>query len=373
MQGGLAAALASGSMPQAVFGLAEPAEGEELIPFLDPQPVNEGRSMVEWQTLRAWRTPDEDFFSVSHYGLPEKMPDPWTLEVTGLVDRPKSFTLDDLKARPRRERIMTLECSGNGVSDKFQGAIGNMGWAGTPLGPILKECGLKPEGIEIVFFAADQSVEKIRDNDYPQHFARSLSLDDAMDDRVLLCYEMNGKPLTFEHGHPVRLLVPGWYGIANVKWLTRIEVHDRRFMGKFMARDYVTLRGEKRGDETIWRETSVGRMNIKSMIGRVVRRKDGSIRVHGAAWNDGTPFKAVELKIDEGQWAATHIDRTNHEKYGWTFWSYDWNKPVPGKHTLVCRASDTKGRVQPTADDPRIALKKTYWEANEQLPREIEV
>src|SRR5207249_3297086 len=129
--------------------------------------------------------------------------------------------------------------------------------------------------------------EKIRAKDYPQNFARSLGIPDALQDNVLLAYEMNAEPLPKAHGAPVRLVVPGWYGIAWVKWLTRIELHDRRFMGRFMGRDYVTIRGEQHGDGVIWRETAVGKMNLKSMVARVVRRTDGVLKVSGAAWNDG--------------------------------------------------------------------------------------
>ena len=162
---------------------------------------------------------------------------------------------------------------------------------------------MEPGGIEVVFYGADEKTEKIKDNDYPQHFARSLSVKDALDDRILLAYEMDGKPLALEHGFPLRLIVPGWYGIAWVKWLRRIEVLDRRFMGRFMARDYVTIRGEEEADgEIIWRETSVTRLNVKSIVARVLRRPNGTLNIMAAAWSDGTPLKSVELKLDDRSW-----------------------------------------------------------------------
>ena len=161
-----------------------------------------------------------------------------------------------MKARPKREHIVTLECSGNGPAG---GLIGNTRWTGTPLAPILKEAGLHPEGIEVVFFAADSGPEKIRDVEYKQNFARSLSAEDAIKNNVLLCYEMNGQPLAKAHGGPVRLVPPGYYGGAWVKWINRIEVHNRKYENRFMARDYVAIRDEKHGDETIWRETSVAK------------------------------------------------------------------------------------------------------------------
>ena len=253
------------------------------------------------------------------------------------------------------------------------GAVGNARWTGTPLGPLLRECGLRKEGIEVVFFGADEKSEKIKDNDYLQNFARSLSTIDAMQDKIILAYEMNGKPLAPSHGFPLRLIVPGWYGVAWVKWLKRIEVQDRRFMGRFMARDYVTIRGEEGRNRTVWRETSVTRMNVKSIVARVVRKANGTLLVSGAAWTDGTPLRSVELKIDNGPWIGTQLNRKQQAKYGWTFWSYNWKKPEAGEHTLVSRATDENGTIQPAADDPRIKLKKTYYEANQQYPRKIRV
>ena len=131
-------------------------------------------------------------------------------------------------------------------------------WTGTPLADLLDECAPLKRGIEVVFFGMDQRTEKIREKEYPQNFARSMHITDTRRDDLLLCYEMNGEPLMKEHGFPLRLVVPGWYGISWVKWLNRIEILDRRYMSKYMAQEYVTLRGEKRGDKEIWRLTSVG-------------------------------------------------------------------------------------------------------------------
>ena len=329
--------------------------------------------MVRWDQLESWITPQEDFFSVKHYDIPQVDRENWRLEISGLVRRPRFFTLDELKVRPRRKYVATLECSGNGASEGFMGGIGNARWTGTPLAPILEECGVEPEGIEVVVFGMDQGSEKIRGNEYSQNFARSFSIQDATKETILLAYEMNDKPLPRRHGAPLRLAVPGWYGVAWVKWIQRIEVRDRRFMSRFMGRDYVTLRGERKGEQVIWRETSVGRMNLKSLVARVTRRRDGTVRVMGAAWNDGTPLKAVELKIDEGSWLPTQLGLGANSPHCWTFWSYVWKNPQPGEHTLVSRAIDVRGRIQPAADDPVIALKKTYWEANQQVPRRIKL
>jgi DMSO/TMAO reductase YedYZ molybdopterin-dependent catalytic subunit len=360
--------------PLSLFGFPNDESGAEVLPFLDPQPMDPGRRMIKWEDLQEWITPANDLFAVNHYGVVSEVDaSKWTLDVSGFVGRPQRFSLQEIQSRRRREITATIECSGNGAGVGFMGAVGNARWAGTPLGPLLKECSLLPQASEIVFFGQDEKKEKIRDQEYPQNFARSLSTEEAFKKEILLCWEMNGKPLTQGHGFPLRLVVPGWYGIAWVKWLNRIEVHDRRYMSKFMARDYVTIRGEERDGKTIWRETSVSHMNVKSLLGRVSRLKDGSIRITGAAWTDGTPLKRVELQIDDSPWIKVDLDRSRQSRYAWTFWSYEWKNPPPGEHTLVSRATDANGVVQPSKDDPAIKLKKTYWEANQQYPRRIKV
>ena len=374
MRGSLAA-VGAASLSSPLFSLALPPlqDDEAAVAFLDPQPVNPDRSMVIWKRLKSWITPQEDFFSVKHYGIPEVDSAKWSLGVNGLVSKPRSFTIEDLKARRRQEYTATLECSGNGASEGFMGAVGNAVWGGTALAPLLDECGVQPSGIEVVFFGTDQGTEKIRGNEYQQNFARSLSIQDARKEGVLLAYEMNGKPLLQAHGAPLRLIVPGWYGVAWVKWLDRIEIHDRRFLSRFMGRDYVTIRGEQQGDTIIWRETSVGKLNLKSIVARVTRTTNGDVRVMGAVWNDGTPLQSVQLRIDDGSWLNTELGQGLDSPHCWTFWSYVWKNPTAGEHTLVSRAIDMRGRSQPTAEDPTIALKKTYWEANQQVPRRIKL
>jgi DMSO/TMAO reductase YedYZ molybdopterin-dependent catalytic subunit len=346
------------------------AQGEQVIHFEDWKPFNPEKPGMPWDELTSWITPVEQLFAVAHYGYPQVDAAAWKLPIEGLVSRPGSLTLDALKKRPRKEHTATLECSGNSPAG---GLIGNARWAGTPLAPILKECGLKPEAVEVVFFAADEGTEKIRGGEYKQHFARSLPLADALQQHVLLGYEMNGQPLTSKHGAPVRLIVPGFYGIAWVKWLTRIEVHDRKYLGRFMGRDYVTIRGEKRGDEVIWRETSVGRMNLKSVVARAVRLPSGDVRLSGAAWSDGVPIRNVEVRIDGGDWAPARIESKRATPYAWTWWAFDWKGPQAGEHSVASRATDAHGRVQPAPDDPFIALKKTYWEANQYAMRKIKI
>jgi DMSO/TMAO reductase YedYZ molybdopterin-dependent catalytic subunit len=329
--------------------------------------------MLRWEQLKSWITPNDEVYHVQHYGVPKFDVDKWQLEFSGLVKRPRTLTLADIKSRKRTTITATLECSGNSSSSGFMGAIGNVRWTGTRLAPLIEECSPLKRGIEVVFFGMDEKTEKIRDKEYTQNFARSLSIADAVRDEILLAYEMNGEPLTLEHGAPLRLIVPGWFGIAWVKWLSRVEVLDRRYMSKYMAREYVTIRGEERDGKTIWRETSVGPIDVKSIIARAVRRSDGAVRFSGAAWSDGTPLRAVEVKIDNGEWVRASLDTTQRAKYAWTFFNFDWKNPTDGEHTVVSRAIDGEGRVQPAATDPTIKLKRTYWEANQQWPRKFQI
>ncbi len=203
-------------------------------------------------------------------------------------------------------------------------------------------------------------------------------MDDALKLNAILAYERNGQPLEKRNGAPLRLIIPGWYGVANVKWLKRIEVRDSRYMGRFMGRDYVTVRGERKDGEVVFVETSVSRMNLKSIVARVTRlsSKTGKgipVKAYGAAWDDGTGIKGVEVQVDGGKWQPTTLDEKPRSQYSWVFFSIDLGRLSPGKHTIVSRAIDVNGNVQPSAEDDEITLKKTYWEAYQQWPREIEL
>jgi DMSO/TMAO reductase YedYZ molybdopterin-dependent catalytic subunit len=356
------------------------AAAETLVPFLDMPRSRPG--ILDWETLDSWLTPQDQVFTVSHYDSPTVKPEEYRLQVTGLVEKPITLTLDELKARPKSDQLMTLECSGNGSSKGFMGAVFNSKWTGTRLVPLLQECGLKAAAIEAAFIGYDKKEETLRkgtprEATFEVPFGRSLSVADALRLDPLLAYERNGEPLTQGNGAPVRLIVPGWYGIANVKWLRRIELRDTRYMGRFMARDYVTVRGERQGDQITYVETSVNKMNLKSIVARITRQPavDGKVpcKAYGAAWNDGTELKGVEVQVDGGEWRPATLDKEPRAKFCWTFFSLDLGPLAPGKHTVVSRAIDVNGRIQPSAQDDEIALKKTYWEAYAQWPREIEL
>ncbi|HJU06448.1 MAG TPA: sulfite oxidase [Nitrospiraceae bacterium] len=352
--------------------------GETVIAWLDqpaPNPVPQViQSQLVWEDLNSWITPNEKFFSIAHFDRPAIDASTWKLEIDGLVKKPMSLSLADLKGRPRQETVFTIECSGNHGFPFFTGGIGNAKWAGTPLAPVLAEAGVQENGIEVVFWGADvgdiEIHDDIRNVKMHQNFARSMSLADAMNPNNILCYEMNGVDLPAANGAPLRLIAPGWYGIANVKWLKRIEIRDTRFMSKLMGRDYVTIREEDHNGETVWAETSVGRWRIKSAPARVTR-SDAGYQIMGVAW--GAPIDKVEVKIDDGPWQQATIDRTEDAEFAWKVWTFNWASPAAGEHAITSRAISTSGEIQPAMDDPLIAKKHTYWESNGQVTRRIRI
>ncbi len=311
-------------------------------------------------------TPTEDYFAVAHYGYPEVDASSYRLRFTGLVERPLTLTLDELKARPRVELNPVFECSGNSRG-LFHGMVGNSRWAGAALLPLLAEARPSADSREVHFWATDTGTEEIRGAEYEQNFARSMSLDHVTETGPILAYEQNGEPLTVVHGFPVRLIVPGWYGIAQVKWLERVELGADRLMTRFMAKDYVTLMGREENGKTEWVETSVTHQRVKSVIARVTRSGD-QFRVFGVAWSDGTPLSRVEVRIDDGAWVAATLDRPA-DPHSWTFFTGAAQGLAPGEHTVVSRAIDAQGRTQPVD----LSMKKTRWENNELFLRTIEV
>jgi DMSO/TMAO reductase YedYZ molybdopterin-dependent catalytic subunit len=413
-----------------VAGLAQAFgdPGDEVIPWLDqpapnPIPDNVG-NLLKWEELDSRLTPTNNFFFVNHYGQPSGLDEStWRVGIAGLVAHPQSLTLADLKARERREVDFTLECSGNTGTglDFFIGGIGNARWGGAQLAALLEEACVLEQGTEVVFYGSDSGTVTIRDNSgivsggktgvvtpdseggldltITEQFARSMSIDEALSRDNLLCYEMNGEPLPRSSGFPVRLIAPGWYGVANVKWLKRIEVIDHRYAGRFMARDYVSVREEKRNGHTVWTFATVSHDRLKSAPAKVTRRQN-RYAIMGAAW--GAPIMAVEVQIDDGPWTATRLERhpasivpvntqiddgsaaaslessAAHRRrrsrgYSWKFWTFDWGKPRSGEHRIRSRAFDVDGNVQPAPDDPFLASKRTYWESNGQITRRVNI
>ncbi|MFN3163452.1 MAG: sulfite oxidase [Pseudohongiellaceae bacterium] len=357
------------------FILPALAQGERRIPFTDVpdtfnvRPVRPNSThYLDTREIDSFFTDNEDFYLVQHYGQPEVDNASWRLRITGMVDNEIELSLSDLMNRPELEQVVGFECGGNGQR-LFHGLIGNATWRGTALQSLLQEAGIQSGAKEVVFFGADIGTEEIRGREVEKSFARSLSIPDAMRPENMLAWTMNGEPLPHYHGKPVRLLVPGWYGVANVKWLTQIHVQDTRYMGRFMGRDYVTLKRTNVGGVERWVENSVTTMNLKSAIIRVTEMA-GRYRITGFALNDGTPLQRVEIRIDDGPWQVAELDPSN-TRYSWKLFGMDWVNPTPGEHRIVSRAIDVNGNVQPPQD--ALPEKVSYWEDFGQFPRTLRI
>jgi len=372
LKGGM---MAAGAAAAPSFILPALAQGERLVPFTDvpesfqipPQQPNS----TYWQDTREiseFVTDNEDFYLVQHYGQPEVDNDAWRLRVTGMVDNELEFSLSDLMNGNTVEQQVGFECGGNSQR-LFHGLIGNANWRGVSLRDILQRAGIQDGAKEVVFFGADVATEEIRGREVDKAFARGLSIPDAMREENMLAFEMNGEPLPHYHGKPLRLIVPGWYGVANVKWLTQIHVQNTRYMGRFMGRDYVTLKKENVGGVERWVENSVTTMNLKSSIVRVTEM-GGRYSIQGFVLNDGTPLRSVEIKIDDGPWQAAEMN-PNNTQYSWKLFSLDWTNPTPGDHTLVSRVTDINGNVQATPAE--LPEKVSYWEDFGQFTRTITI
>lgn len=371
--GGVLAGLSVLRLAGPAHAFQTPVAGE-VIPWLDelePNPVPEVIvRQLDWEQLDSWQTPNDQHFVIKHFNEPMLTESDWQLDVSGLVTQPMSLTLEDIKARERAEVMFTMECSGNTGLPFFNGGIGNAMWAGTPLAPLLEEAGVLDEGIEVVFWGADAGEQVRGEVTITEQFARSMSLADAMNPDNILAYEMNGEALPSLNGYPLRLIAPGWYGVANVKWLTRIELRDSRFQNFFMAQDYVTIREEEHDGETVWTFSSVSRDRLKSAPAKVTRMGDQH-QIMGAAW--GAPIGGVEVRIDDGEWIPATLTEGEGEAFAWVFWTADWDAPAPGEHTVTSRATDADGNVQPAPDDPLLAGKTTYWESNGHITRRVSI
>lgn len=346
---------------------------ETVVPFTDvpadfatTRPAD-GRVLgMDLRELTTYLTPERQYFVVAHYPVPKVDAATWKLQITGRVANPRSFSLDELKKRARAERTCAFECGGNRPAGIMNRMIGNASWTGTSLKSLIDEAKPLSDALEVVSWGADEGEETIRNQKFVQNFARAMTLGDLARSDAIIAWEMNGQPLTPEHGFPLRVVVPGWYGVQNVKWLNRLEVSNERFMGRFQARDYVTIMGRQNGDKTEWVETSVTRIRTKSMIARVTRDANGRLNVFGVAITDGTPLKTVEVQVDEGPWVAAKLEKPANP-YAWTWFRADLPAPAPGAHTVASKATDALGRTQP----PNLDLKKTNWENNQIWRRAI--
>lgn len=358
------------------------ADDEVDMPFTDiPEGFNPGNNpnsatrVFDIRKIDGPFTPKDQFFAVQHMKQPEIDPSTYWLKLTGLVAGPAQLSLDDLRRIHPVEIAAGYECSGNSPRS-VEGLCSCGLFKGVRLRDVLKQVGINAKAREVVFFGSDRGAQDVvfRTQTFKleQQFGRSVTLENAMKPEPLLAYALNGEPLTRAQGFPVRLVMPGWYGVCNVKWLAEIHLQEDRYLGNYQARWYRSVvgvggAGEDNDPQTQWVETEITRMHLKSAIARV-RKKSGAYEVLGFVLNDGTPLKSVEVRIDEGQWQPATLASTN-TKYSWKLFTYRWEGVSPGEHTLVSRVTDVDGIVQPTADE--LKRKRTFLQDNSQYPRKI--
>jgi DMSO/TMAO reductase YedYZ molybdopterin-dependent catalytic subunit len=312
------------------------------------------------EVLREDVTPIGLHYLLIHYDIPRVDAPTWRLDVDGRVGTELSLDLDALRALPSHEVIATMECAGNGrarlaprpVSQPWLlEAVGTGRWRGVRLRDLLDQADVEPDTTEVLFTALDRGIE----NGEEQLFQRSLTLADALEPDVLLAYELNGVPLPPQHGFPLRLLVPGWYGMTNVKWLTRITLIDQPFTGYQQARGYRLRQTDEEQGEPLSRIYPRALMvppGIPDFMTRERTVRAGTVAIEGRAWSGLAPVAAVEVSTDDGaSWEEAQLDPPELGRWAWRRWTYEWNAAEPGRYVLVCRARDEAGNAQ--ASEPR--------------------
>ena len=306
--------------------------------------------------LRYPITPTGMHYLLVHFDIPEVDEEKWSLEVGGLVSKPLSLGLAEIRERPARTIVVTMECAGNGrgllrpraVSQPWLlEAVGTAEWTGTPLRGVLDDAGLEPNAAELVFTGLDRGVQ----GEEVQSYQRSLSIAEASQPDVLLVYEMNGQPLQPQHGFPLRLIVPGWYGMASVKWLSSIEAVAKPFQGYQMADTYryASSTDEPGEPVTVIRVRALMTPpGIPDFLTRVRLVESGFVTVTGRAWAGRRRVSSVEFSADGGSNWSDAVLGVAVSPYAWREWSYSW-EATQGSHTLCVRATDSEGDVQPTA------------------------
>ncbi len=306
------------------------------------------------EALRYDVTPAGLHYLLTHYDIPAVDASAWRLEVRGAVATPLSLSLDDVRARPAVTVAVTMECAGNGralleprpVSQPWvTEAVGTSEWTGTPLSPLLEEAGLATEAVDVVFTGLDHGLEGGVEQDYE----RGLPLSEVTRDEVLLAYDMNGQTLLPQHGFPLRLVVPGWYGMASVKWLSRINVLNEPYGG------YQNARGYRMRDTENEEGAPVTRIHPRSLMippgfpefmtrARIVDA--GSCTLDGRAWSGLGEIAGVEVSADAGgSWAEAELGAAP-SRFAWRGWTFIW-EATSGEHELCCRATDVTGATQP--------------------------
>lgn len=327
-------------------------------------------------SLDGFITRTEDFFVRCHFPIPEIPLDRWRLRVIGEVQRPIELDWRELRSLPETSVTATIECAGNGrvfLSPKVdgaqweRGAVGNAVWAGVRLGEVLQRAGLRATAREVILTGADSGeIESAPRPGGRIHFARSLPVAKASDD-VVLAWQMNGEDLTPAHGFPLRAIVPGWYGMASVKWLTEIAVTARTFHGYYQSVDYAFWQRDL-GEPTL---VPITEMQVKAQIARPgpaeVLPANETYVVRGAAWSCESEIARVEVSTDGG--ATWHDARLGDmtDRHAWRLWEFPWRPENRGRVTLMVRATDAEGRTQPTRRD----ADRGGYLINEVLPLDV--
>jgi DMSO/TMAO reductase YedYZ molybdopterin-dependent catalytic subunit len=309
--------------------------------------------------LRYSITPIGMHYLLAHFDIPFIDPATYELPIGGRVSNPLRLTLDDLRARPAFTMPVMMECAGIGrahlsprpISMPWHDeAVGCAEWTGTPLRPILEEAGLLDDAVEILFTGHDRGI----DQGVEQNYERSLSVEDALRDEVILAYGMNGQPLPPQHGSPVRLIVPDWYGMTSVKWLKAITAIAEPFEGVQQAQLYHYKRSEDEPGTPVTRKSPHALMippGIPDYLSRTRHMRRGRTLVEGRAWSGYGPVERVEFSPDGGRtWDDVELGE-QIGRYAWRSWSYEWDAREPGEYELCVRATDAAGNRQPVDND----------------------
>ena len=305
--------LASLGIPDAAWARQDGDEVVAFTDYTDQFKIEASASSprvrcVDLRKLTSWTTPNDEHYAFAQTVSPAVDASTYRLRIGGFVQRPMELTLDQLKARAdRRDEAVTLECSGNSNRpQRMCGLLSNGVWTGVGLKSLLEECGVKPEAREVLFLGLDMEKEKkfqagLREYEAPH--GRAVSVLDALAPDTMLAFALNGQPIPRDNGFPVRLLVPGWYGMTQVKWLGRIEVLDRRYEGQHQVRNYLSLRAIQTQDGPTWIDTSISKNRLKSAVARITRTKAGTAwdyTIAGPAWGGQVPIAKVEIAVEGG-------------------------------------------------------------------------
>ena len=307
------------------------------------------------EALRWDVTPVGLHYLLTHYDIPDVDPATYRLEVGGLVESPLALSLDELRARPAVEVAVTMECAGNGralvephvVSQPWiLEAVGTARWRGVRVAEVLEEAGVRDGAVEVLFTGLDCGVEGGEE----QAYERSLPVGDLLESDALLAYEVNGVPLPPQHGYPLRLVVPGWYGMTSVKWLARVTLIDEPFDGYQMRHSYRVRHEEDEPGElitTIALRSLMVPPGIPEFLSRARIVDAGPSQIVGRAWSGGSEVAAVDVSTDGGTtWAPADLGEATLGRWAWRSWRFSWHA-APGEYELCCRARDVAGNEQP--------------------------